>query len=394
MLAYYINLIQQQERGTDGEKSKRKSVGGDPKKDDKRSKSDEADVKSRDEERRTKEDEAGEMPRGEDRKPKDDAERKPRDDEKKSKADEPEKKPREEDRKSKPVEKKSVDEEWGAKSVTEKTKRSTDDDKSMESTEYSRPTRSTEEEKHHKKQKALEEDKKPDTKEPKPTDTGRSVSPIRKSVSSAKLLAQLEAERIMSTILERRPGRAEFAVPPPTVVPEPVQEKRRPGRPKSTAPKLPLDDPVSKKKTLAELEAERFIATIKERRVDGYSVSPEVVKEEITISKPVAAKVVREPALQRASSVARKEAVSMQPQKTSTNKVPQEPRGISTEKQASSDKEDSVSFRFHPHRAWWRKSVSLSVIEYEDELEAGIAKIVNDHENGRVADLCSIRLVN
>ena len=70
---------------------------------------------------------------------------------------------------------------------------------------------------------------------------------------STKQLELDEAERIISTIMERRPGRAEFKVP--TVV---DKESEKPAPTESTTPKKSA-------KTLALEEAERIIATIERR---------------------------------------------------------------------------------------------------------------------------------
>ena len=256
----------------------------------------------------------------------------------------------------------------------------------------------------------------------------------RKAVG-AKALAQQEADRIISTILERRPGRAEFSVPTPD-----DSRKRRPSQPTSpieqrsekakrpsptvtdspikrepvadSAPSsldnIPIDgsestvdNRIKKKKSLAEIEAERIIATIKPK--DETKQVPVLTEAPIS---PVIAPVVPEPKPPRAKKPAARPATTEKPvdepvapakpaKQPVERKQPTAPAKV-VEKQpikrtesadsVSSETTTTTTFKFHhrPQAAgeqWWRKKVSLYPIDYEEELQAGLKRIEADYQS-------------
>ena len=78
-------------------------------------------------------------------------------------------------------------------------------------------------------------------------------------------------------------------------------------------------------------------------------------------------------------------------------KKPASPKNVVNEEDNESSS-DSSSFKFHipvgGPTPWWRKAVALPVIDFEDELTAGIAAIVEHHENERPDSVFSLRVVH
>lgn len=173
-----------------------------------------------------------------------------------------------------------------------------------------------------------------------------------KKMSSAKLLAQAEAERIISTIMERRPGRAEF------VVPDNSRKRRKSGTedspPKNTsvvevepfveekpvvAPEAPAQEPLPKEEV-----KELVVQVVEKRRPGRPPKNP----------KPL---VVEAPA----------EPVPPPPAATKKLVPAEEPEGTLRFKWSENGQMD-----------WWRKTVSLIPIDYESELAFGLALIESD----------------
>lgn len=278
----------------------------------------------------------------------------------------------------------------------------------------------------------------------------------RKTIG-AKALAQQEADRIISTILERRPGRAEFAVPsvedpkkrkpslqsppspdkedrstrskrqsPPTVTESPAGKKESTND--SSAPSSlesnpihasegTVDNRIKKKKSLAEIEAERIIATIKskdeermkndtimvsaplspviapsvsliEPRPRGRKPNPKPTIVESSMSEPVRAPV-KQPTKPQ---VAPKQPTSVSAKSAEKEKVALKRTESVNSTVSNNESSTSSTFRFH-HKSeplvdqWWRKKVSLCPIEYEEELQSALARIEADYQSLDESDL-------
>lgn len=251
----------------------------------------------------------------------------------------------------------------------------------------------------------------------------------------AKALAQQEADRIISTILERRPGRAEFSVPssddsrkrkpslPSSSIEQRTEKAKRPSPTVTDSPiKLEpvaesapsslesqpiggsegtVDNRIKRKKSLAEIEAERIIATIKPK--DEAKRVPVLTEAPIS---PIISPVVAEPKPPRAKKPAVRQASTEQfvnelmiapkpaKQLVERKQVPAagkviEKHPLKRKESASSIESETMtttSFKFH-HRPqpdvnqWWRKKVSLCPIEYEEELQASLNRIEADYQS-------------
>ena len=154
-------------------------------------------------------------------------------------------------------------------------------------------------------------------------------------VVSAKSLVQMEAERIISTILERRPGRAEFVEPllrgnePASPI---VEEKRRPGRPRVHNKPSPVGPAAV---ALEEPSVQATTAVVPNRKKPAEPAARKKSEAPATSSEPI-------------------------------------------------DSSSSSFFKFHhPADAWWRKSVSLCPMDYEEELQSALAEIETRCEEDR-----------
>ena len=266
-----------------------------------------------------------------------------------------------------------------------------------------------------------------------------------RKVNGTRALEQAEAERIISTILERRPGRAEFSVPKeetPRKKPRRSDERSSPA-PKEASPPKPASaignkpvkeeepvaeqvvtktssdrkrrtDPVEqeprpRRKTLAEIEAERIIATIIERRPTSPTVpagrgAPMVAPAELPpVAEPVPP-VAEEPAKPK---TAPKAPTKPKPEKPKPSvpaepkpKTEERPKRTSEQRRPVEEAEEVKSaFTLAAEKQWWHKPVSLEVIPFEDELDAALDRIdktwpvlANESVNPSLAErMCDLR---
>ena len=256
-------------------------------------------------------------------------------------------------------------------------------------------------------------------KKSEPVASSNKVTPKK----STKQLELDEAERIISTIMERRPGRAEFKVPerapaPPTVVEQTTE---------SVVSAQVKDNSTPKKvsaKLLAQEEAERIIATI-ERRPTATSAraleEPKsvVVVPEVVEKKPVEVKQIEEEPVVVKKRGPGRPPKKVQPQAPTSNeqvlvvvvpaaqsppveqkpskqvtprKRPQSPlkdvskpekiAKISPAPAARVEETPTVpgSFRFHQHPSskeanWWNVRKGLTTVPFEEELDNVLCQI-------------------
>ena len=257
---------------------------------------------------------------------------------------------------------------------------------------------------------------------------------------TTKQLELDEAERIIATILERRPGRAEFKVP---VVVEKESVVEPPQEPEVTS----FSPPKKSAKTLALEEAERIIATIERRptvtsakalddtklvsvqkqeekkivvveevvqkrgpgrppkKIEPQILQPEVEDEKLTpiITPAVPEEVVKKRGPGRPpKNPAQPPVVVVSPAAESPKPKPAEPRTITPrkrppspahEKPAKSQKQETVepvvplttsssalSFTFHHpidrKPKWWRDPIGLKHFPIDDDLHAVVNQVV------------------
>lgn len=233
-----------------------------------------------------------------------------------------------------------------------------------------------------------------------------------------RALEQAEAERIISTILERRPGRADFS--------EPEERKR-----KSTEEQQPELSPKKgpakpSAKSLAQLEAERIIATIVERRPkqrpsEVVAETKPAVEEEASVPEVPVPPVKRGPGRPPKHSKPLTEPLSPAiPVLTAKKEYSQSPpRPVGRPSKQPSIKKATVSdevkkppppspkptkqsapameklefpdllpvlsqFSFHDVKKlteWWRLPVGLQVESFEEELAEALSRVASEaHE--------------
>lgn len=245
--------------------------------------------------------------------------------------------------------------------------------------------------------------------------TPRQTTP--RKYGGTRALEHAEAERIISTILEKRPGRAEFSDP---------EEKKR----KSTEEQQPESSPKkgpakASANSLAQLEAERIIATIVERRpkqrpsevvaetkpdVEEESPVPELPMPPVKRGPgrpPKHAKPLTEPSPPANLGFMAKKECSQSPprpvgrpskQTSSIKKAPisdevKKPPPPSSPKpttQAAPAMEESEfpnllpvlsQFSFHDVKKlteWWRQPLGLQVESFEEELAEALSRVASE----------------
>jgi hypothetical protein len=199
-----------------------------------------------------------------------------------------------------------------------------------------------------------------------------------------KALVQAEAERIISTILEKRPGRAEFGDPPKKRKSEtslneeapPPSPKRGPGRPKilvETLEPVPVGEEIEPPAVVVKRGPGR---PPKHPRPPAVSVVPEPVEIVPAKSRPVG----RPPKQPRTQSVEPDEKVNKvigSPKVSPLKRVP--PKSLSKPDMAAAQ-EPAKEHVFSAERpgganSWWRKPVSLQVLEYEEDLVNALSNL-------------------
>ena len=188
----------------------------------------------------------------------------------------------------------------------------------------------------------------------------------------SKSLAREEAERIIATILDKRPGRAQFTppvvpavipslVPPevPPVVP-PVGAKKR-GRPRKIVPQVVVVED-NTKAIPEEPPAETNIVLTDERK------EPEPIAEieEVVIPPPPS------PTEKKAEKTAPKKKkarnISVETKLGETITSAPSNRYVSEYSNSTFEAEARIS-------RWWRKPISLELLDFEDEIELSIAQL-------------------
>lgn len=173
----------------------------------------------------------------------------------------------------------------------------------------------------------------------------------------AKVLAQQEAERIISTILEKRPGRAEFSVPA-------TSEKKKPLRPDDrrlkkadavTEERITIDiEPVATQEKLQEQEQDKLAGPLPKKRGRSKNVAVETnLGETITVGTGPS------------SSSRQKHAASAQPID-------------STKESTFTVTSDSNAEK---RTIWWREPVALDLVPYEHELNHSIRQLAESYSD-------------
>lgn len=233
-------------------------------------------------------------------------------------------------------------------------------------------------------------------KEPPTTVSGDHETP--RTVNGTRALEQAEAERIISTILERRPGRAEFSVPSeegssrkrksdPEKV-SPPRERRVTESSRSRDVLLPLSKETRVKdpppmETIAVAEEVKRVE--EEPRPRRRSTGPEVpvplpvvsvvehVKETVVVPEVAhVADVVMEEEVKVEEKPRNKPSSRSSKPKSETVRAKTSQRSTSKQPAPSAVpdvvEEVKSGFSLVAEKQWWHKPVALSVIEFEDEL--------------------------